>query len=556
MGMEKAKMHGRQIGCLWLIGGGCVAIILACVIVLAAIWWYFGRWGQGDSAWERLPSSVVFAVEVHDMRGMLLHALDDPSLVLYIDEFSLYMENEFPELADFGKSFGGDKGGWKALYHIFSFFHIYFVPNLGIAAWTATGDVVVLGRFPLFSAAYMPDTEAGNVALWQDGVFVAETGNWTAFSSSETLLHEVLDNWDTPARPLGERFRASTPYAYFGYKYADGSDDASASAGTESNANGPLMLGNPFAAQTTVRRKGKALRVCLQPGDAKWTVEGDAAWSESLDAFLREPLAWRGREPVVGMRDNPLNVSVHADPELLRRVVRDISPEAESFFESHGNGMLGDVFLAATPPRWDDPYILPAPVVTVGIPLASEPAAREMAADLAALTDGIGEDVLREPLLSQVVTIKGFGDEGEGEVGRRILLPPELLNGMNPLWLVEWNDGRRNVWVSSDPEGVEKRGSMFHGEREEAAVPGMLSGGVAWNMDRVFRERVHDIVADRLSLIPDDSFPGKGTVLSIAESADTFFRLYPCGDMLYLINPASSSASFRATIPFMPGVAF
>lgn len=548
--MEQAQIQGKRNGCLKAACGGCVLLILAGVMLTVFAWWYLGRWGRGESAWERMPPSVCAAVEIHDMRGMLQHALKDPALVSIIGVFAGYLEAEMPSLADLEYSSSENGRGLVELYREYGFLHTVLAPNVALLALTASDELLIIARLPAYASFYLPEMEPGKIVHWKDDLYLAGVDGWTAISGSEALLAELLDNWDKPTFPLGPRYAASTPYAHIGYK------DINQPAVPASRPDAPMMLGNPFANQPVAEPKGRAAKLVIQPRDTDWRIDGAGAWdktAEELHTFLKEKIARIdiAAYPPLPDADRPIGLAAQTNRENLRHLLEQHQPGRVSQIGPYLEAMRGEVVFETGPPIDEDPYILPAPVITLGIPLRTESAALDIADDLTRRTDGFFAEFADNRLFSQAFshTVEVKEVPVRSGAGRIVSLPPELANAINPSWLIEANEPP-TAWFSTDPTGLERRARLagaLAAMKESSSVPGLVRASLSWNMTDEFRQGIHDLLADRLSMVPDDQFPGKAAVLAAADKANTLFQFYPRGAMLFSID--QSTAFFTAAVP-------
>ncbi len=553
--MDQQTPPARSGGCLKWGCAGCLGLVLIPLLALVAAWFYLSRWDTRDSAWNHLPPSTVVAMEIRDIRGMLQHSLQDPALISLIGRYSAKLGAELSTLPNLDYVPSRDGREWIELYRYFGFLHTAIAPNLALVGMTDTDDLFILAQLPAWTGWTLNAEDEGKIFLWEQDDYIFHLDGWIGIAESSEVLKQVLDSWDANSLPLGPPQIDPGPSILLAGKMFDKTPDQAKPPAEQ--ADTPLMLGNPFAAAEPEPAFGSIFRFSLRPQGKGWHGAGFASWEmplEQAESLIRNPplidsTAW----PDIPALDKPVQMAGHVNAEALVDLFERLEHRLPELAEKLVYSMRGDVVLTVDAPLFEDPYILPAPVCTLGWAAQSKNAAENIADELAKTvaaihTRGPNQTEMASAFLAEAIRVD-FLNQADGH-GMAVLLPPELANAANPTWFVQPDTEPPSLWLATDPSGLAWRGQMQSalGKTEESTAA--IRAACGWKMTEKFRTGLYAMVQDRISLLPPDTLPWGEQAAMANELVKAALTLYPQGELRMAIGTDKNQIQLLVDVPF------
>ncbi len=553
--MEQQTPPARSSGCLKWGCVGCLGLVLFPLLALVAAWFYLSRWDRSDSAWNHLPPSTVVAVEIQDIRGMLQHGLQDPALISLIGKYSAKLGAELSTLPNLDYVPSRDGREWIELYRFFGFLHTAIAPNLALVGMTDTDDLFILAQLPAWTGWTLHAEDEGKIFLWEESDYIFHYKGWIGIAEKSDVLKQILDAWDSNNLPLGPRQIESNPNILVAGKMFEQTPGQTEQPAQQPDT--PLMLGNPFATAEPEPALGTFFRFSLRPQGKGWHGAGFAGWEtpvEQAESLIRNPPILNSTPwPDIPALDKPVQMAGHVNAEALVHLFERLEYRLPELAETLVYSMRGDVVLAVDAPLFEDPYILPAPVCTLGWAAQSKNAAENIADELAKTvaaihTRGPNQTEMASAFLAEAIRVDLL-NEADGH-GMAVLLPPELANAANPTWFVQPDTEPPSLWLASDPSGLAGRGQIQSALGRAGESTAAIRAACAWKVTETFRTSVYAMVQDRISLLPPDTLPWGEQATMANELVKAALTLYPQGEMRIAIDADKNQAQLVLDVPF------
>lgn len=572
----------RKSGCLkWTCG--CLACGVVVVGLGAALLWHLlGRWNPGDSAWERLPPSTLLAVEVHDVKTLLGHVVNDQGMRAMLEYGARHASGPGGEgtLADTRDFLDEISTLHRRLAPVFTL----IAPNTILFGFGGPDgdDVFVMFKPPALMGWHYGFSEKGGVGAYGDNeepFHFAMKDGWLVASDSPDMVQEVVDNWDRGGAPLGAAVGGKEAFLACAVAARREKETAPGGEASEDRVQEGLMFGDPFAAaQPTAKEfavRNLGARFAVFPSDAGWLVLADAAENlEHAPSLLRS--AEKPAAPdVFSMPPEGFDfgLAARAAPDLralaLRRLAEDLEVDPAT---AHPNRALAwrwlndgwlanaqsDLCVLGKPPAaTGETAFPPLPVTSLGWVLrdgVSPRAAGEAFTDALTLwLDSLRSPGGPEPLqnlrggIAYAVNRDGAAPAGVVE------LPAVAVNGARPAWRFPDAAKPPMGWLATDPEGVPGDGKRETPDPTLLArpEPGQVLAAAAWDMRGEFLDAWLTLLLDRLGAMPDpkDAEYDKEDVMTAIRAGKQVLAAFPRGRFILQCDVEKRTATFRMNVP-------
>lgn len=544
-------------GCLKWTCLGCLGVILLGVTTCVVLWFSLTSWNKGESAWDHMPPSTTFAIEVHDVDALLSRATNDPGVQTMLHGAGEELALMLAELADEipSSSDGGMFGDPAEFYNSYGFLYKMLLPNVATLGISEIDGEELF--FCFFKSPYwvkivleLPDKEGEikkniNSSSRGEDFYTMVMDGWTVMTDNRELMEEIRDNWRAKALPLGPFTPVASPHISMALKIRSFDDDIAVEDDDSVPPNsfmhgGPLQGLPPQQAATTEEPAqteewldsdaGYVLRGALKPDGDSWKIELEYRTGDVLFAnTLTQSIDWAGLEKhgsvkPLGKADFRLigRASETLVTEALQTLAADIgeiNPRLEPAWRSTLWTWLHDAWLTRTsgdfalysglPAVPEKGGIVPAPVTSLAWKWArgtdSAQAALDFNDSLVLLLDAVRTS--GGPLPLQAVK-----DSLEYEVRRdgpdllgTVSIPAVLANAARPAWLLPTESPFPLGWLASDPLGLTAaKGKLPEWENLHAAGKRDLRLAASWSVSDLYLERLYAFFADRLPAAVDE----------------------------------------------------
>ncbi|MCD8350109.1 MAG: hypothetical protein LUC93_05785, partial [Planctomycetaceae bacterium] len=372
----------RRRGCLrWTCG--CLVVVLMLTIGGGYLLYrHLSSWQPGQSPWENLPASTLWAVEVHDFQSLVAHAAADPGFVSFLNAATSSLNPFF--LSEDVEGHPEDVLTTSLyMYEHLGFFYRMLVPNAFLVGGSGASleSTFIIIRPPVWVGYALGLTGQATVQRLEDDetdIFYARNDGWLVLGLDRDVVQSVLDGWDAGALPLGPRADRRDAYIALGMRpeaAAASSSDAEPDAGPDHFA-----FADPFATLATPAAAAEpGVRMLVLPEAAAWRCFGEAVpngtWTSGTLSSLGDALP----EPTpLELSAFDLAFSARAAPDVAETVRQWLearvvtatggaAPSLSSWLKSGWLDLVGDEasLLVAAPVVKDAPY--PGlPVVALG----------------------------------------------------------------------------------------------------------------------------------------------------------------------------------------------
>lgn len=584
MGDDAIGAAPKKSGCLKWVCGCLLLLVLLGGGTLAVAWHFMAKWTPGESAWERLPPSTRVALEVHDLRAFLGHALNDRGILSLLERVSEQAARRFPARNAEGANNPVEE--LIVLNRRFDFLFTAIAPNivLGGLGGKNGGEFFVVFKAPAWMRWYYNFSTAQTARTSGGAVHFIMREGWLIAAESADMLKEILDNWERPAKRLGSAAGDAGPFLSIAVA-EEGGGEAAPATGEAAGQPEHFMLGDPFAAapgtaEGTVESGRAALRLTVFPSADGWRILGETGdrldTSETPTGLIEKALASlpppgpapAGRDVAFSARASDaartrllgfLDARGPADPDALH-------PYRALGWRWLRGGWLanagGDALLLGAPPAEtrgaDYP---PLPVFSLGWTVApgvpAERAGREFTNSLGvwlgSLASPGGPEWLQNIRASLRYSTEADGARPSGE----IVPPAALVNGVRPAWRFYPDAGPAMGWLATDPAGLPDDGLQ-----SEAAAwmkmappePEWIDARGCWDLGTDFPAAIREAALDRIRTLPASGLFGfdKKDAAAFVDGALGALDAFPRGSVRLRYDVGGGRGLFLIAVP--PGV--
>ena len=579
MSSDREKPRDKKTGCRKLICIGCLCFIAAAIFAALAIR-AFIRWDCGQSAWERLPPSVLWAVEAHGIGSIISRLAETPFFISALEQQTLAPADT------------SEKGKYGAAIRLIAeacrplaFLYPIFAPNFGVIGGTGgEGEMFAIVRPPAWMRwlAGISQKNAGikrNLDFIGPGWSAALIDDWLALAASEPLLDEILSNWDKTAKPLGAMPGRGSVYLVAGFRTLEPLRVDAVEPPAIPEAGG-LMFADPFALGQEEEEapphpaSGSALRFMILPEGDSWSFEGEVNFA---DANLRgaDFAGGAGRNAPVFQKAGPPNgwdawVQADISPKFLDAMKAELaaragktSPSVDIPWKALGWLWLNDAWLAKTSGRFTllaakpsvsiNNDIEPLPVFSLGWTWAADVDPAVAAVNfsdalmlwLESLTGPGGVRLLS--FLRNRIHVEA---KANGDMVGSIDLPSILANHAKPSWRLPTSSHPAGGWLASDPAGLPANNQLLElaGADPQAQSISKVVFSTTWELSDQFRSSLFTVSRERLKLLSINILPDRDELLRTLEHIDAALRAFPAGTASGEYNENDKTLCFKGSI--------